>query len=200
MANKLRKTGPAIALGIVVAAILGGVLWRHSAMRASENVPSVALENSESGATSIARQDRLPATQGPAPPRQFSQAERFRLNAERKQRRKEMVERARASNAALIARHRAEQVDPRWAAATEARLQEAAKMSGFEEAVTPTSLEIDCKATTCKIDAGLATRSLGDDWAMFYMSSAGSNVKRAFTSVVTEPDGTSHVVIYAIAR
>jgi len=111
-----------------------------------------------------------------------------------------MSERVSASNAALIARHRAERVDPQWAAATEARLQEVAKMSGFDEHVTPTSLDIDCKATTCKVDAGLASRSLGDDWAMLYMSSVGSNMKRAYTSIVTEPDGTSHVVIYAIAR
>jgi hypothetical protein len=197
MASNLRKTGPVIALGIVVAAILAGALWRHSAMRSSENVPSVALEDGESGA----QQHRPPtASQAVAPPRQFSQADRLRLNAERKQKRKDMVERARASNAALIARHRAEKVDPQWAAATETRLQEVAKMSGFEEAVTPTSLDIDCRATTCKIDAGLASRSLGEDWAMLYMSSVGSNVKRAFTSVVTEPDGTSRVVIYAIAR
>jgi len=197
MANNLRKTGPVIALGIVVATILAGVLWRHSTMRSIENVPPVARENDESGSL---QHRPLASSQAIAPPRQFSQADRLRLNAERKQKRKDMVERARASNAALIARHRAEQVDPQWAAATEARLQEVAKMSGFEEAVTPTSLDIDCKATTCKIDAALASRTLGDDWAMFYMSSVGSNVKRAFTSVVTEPDGTSHVVIYAIAR
>ena len=196
MVSNLRKTGPVIALGIVVAAILGGVLWRHSAMRTIENVSPVALENSESGA----QQHRPPVTSQRIAPRQFSQADRLRLNAERKQRRKEMAERVRASNAALVARHRAEQVDPQWAAATEARLQEVAKMSGFEERVTPTSLDIDCKATTCKVDAGLASRSLGEDWAMLYMSSVGSNMKRAYTSVVTEPDGTSHVVIYAIAR
>ena len=202
MVRNLRKIGPVIALGMVIAMVLGGVLWRHSAMRAAEQVPSAALaKNGESGETSIVHPERPPVTtQGIAPRREFSQADRLRMGAERNKRRKDMLERVSASNAALVARHRAEQVDPQWAAATEARLQDVAKMSGLEESVRPTSLDIDCKATTCKVDAGLASRSLGEDWAMLYMSSVGSNMKRAYTSIVTEPDGTSHVVIYATAR
>lgn len=196
-----KKTGPAAALGLVVLVVVGGVLWRQSATRARVDAPSVSAGTTQPEATAVTGPQPGASSPRAAPRRRLSAEARRTFLAERASKRKAMSERVAGANTALAARHRAEQVDPQWAAGMETRLQEVSKMPGFKEpGVTPTTLDIDCKATTCKIDAGLASRSQGDDWALIYMSSVGSNIKRAYTSVITEPDGTAHVVIYAVAR
>jgi len=105
------------------------------------------------------------------------------------------------ASAALQSLYRSEPVDAAWAAGMETRLQKLAQDSASQPGgVTPTSLDIDCRRTTCKIDATHPDRVQGDDWAMMYMASVGSNFQRAFTRVVRNPDGTSSVIIYAVAK
>ncbi|MEP6634665.1 MAG: hypothetical protein ABJA62_10710 [Luteimonas sp.] len=200
--NKIsKKWTPAIALGVIAIVVLGGLVWRQALLRTNGPV-LVSAGTDESSQTAFASTSARPSNaRNLARRAPLSAMERLKINEERKRSRKAHTDKMLASVAALAAKQRAEPVDPKWAPAMETRLQDAVQQSQFKEAgAIPTSLEIDCKTTTCRIDAGLANRSSASDFAMLYMSGAGSNLKHAYSSVVTDPDGSSHVVIYGVGR
>lgn len=192
MATRTRKSFAPIALIVlVVALVAAGFWWRQSRPAAplATAIPAVGTD--------------APATASQAAPGRsivLRQANAQR-NQERGEIRKQAMAKRQAASDAMLQKHRTDPVDPKWAPAMEAKLQAVAKNSPLVAAdAVPTSLDIQCRSTTCTIEAGLPTRSQGEDFALIYMSSVGSNIKRAFSTNVVAPDGTSHIEIVAQSR
>jgi len=62
----------------------------------------------------------------------------------------------------------------------------------------PDDVAIDCRATTCRVVGEFAKRGDAEDWALFYVTSAGGNVlTQTRMAYVTRPDGSTEVRIYA---
>lgn len=62
----------------------------------------------------------------------------------------------------------------------------------------PDDVAIDCRATTCKVVGQFAKRGDAEDWALFYVTSAGGNVlTQTRMAYVPRPDGSTEVRIYA---
>ncbi len=62
----------------------------------------------------------------------------------------------------------------------------------------PDDVAIDCRATTCRVVGEFAKRGDAEDWALFYVTSAGGNVlTQTRMAYVTRPDGSTEVRIFA---
>jgi murein L,D-transpeptidase YcbB/YkuD len=193
------RTGPLILFAVVAVIIVSAVIWRYAGRQDevspsnSQLEPAPLQQNASLSGTSAS------ATTAAGPKTRQNASVGDRLRAASRKARSDGGQKTSNASAALQSLYRSEKVDPQWSAGMESRLQEVAGTFASEGA-TPTSLDIDCRSTTCKIDATHPDQTQSDDWAMMYMASVGSNVQRAFTRVVRNPDGTSSVVIYAVAR
>ena len=197
MPNRPSKFLPVAGFGVFLALIVAGLAWRQASM------PKAAP------ATAVAGEERLEdvpvAASAPRPglsPAKADASDRVeRFMASKRMERQASSDRMAAVTTSLANKHRNERVDPQWAGGMEAKLQGVAQDPAFAESgVKADSLDIDCKSSTCRIDAGLPSRGNAADWTTVFMSSVGPDIKRAYTSVVAAPDGTTRVVIYAEAR
>lgn len=199
MPNRPSKLLPVAGFAIFLALIVAGIAWRQAGMPQGPAALAAATAgearlNDVPAAASAARAAPSPARAAPS-----DRVERF-MSSKRIER-QASSDRMAAVTTSLANKHRNEPVDPQWAGGMEATLQGVAQNAAFAESgIKADSLDIDCKSSTCRIDAGLPSRGNAADWATVFMSSVGSDIKRAYTSVVAAPDGTTHVVIYAEAR
>ncbi|MBB6599244.1 hypothetical protein [Luteimonas sp. MC1825] len=167
----------------------------------NEPAPAIAADPA---ASDIAR--TVPAPGGP-PPRspvaaRASSGAQLAAHVERRaQRRDEHIARTAALKKQSAERFAAEQVDPAWAPQKEAELAGIAGQPGFATAgVKPTSLDMDCKSSMCRIDGQFASNGEAEDWILIYMSSVGSALPSSVVSRTQNPDGSTRVEIYGRAR
>lgn len=101
----------------------------------------------------------------------------------------------------IVGRYQSEPIDSVWASATR---QELAKysLSGQIRATNsePANLSIDCRRTTCRIDADFPNATAADDWSTLYLTGAGSRLPKASLEKSGNADGSVHLTIYALAR
>jgi len=197
----VNRRGPSGALGtlllvVAVGVIVGFTLYRTHArgdkVRSETNAPvaSEATSAAANEATVDVPVFRAPATPSTSSPRAKPDAARARLQA-----------RVDHTHALLASRFAAETVDRAWAAGTETTLttlatsdQIRAMDAGIEH------LDVDCRATMCRIGGDFDTITQGDDWFTLYMANVAANVPSASYKYDKNPDGTWHMTVYAIGR
>lgn len=186
----LKSIAPIALLALVVVLVAAGLWWRQSRTTTLVQQPLPAVAAAQPVAV-------LGTPPRPGASRQ-SPGERV---VDRKAQRERGMAKRQAAHDAMLRKHRSDPVDPRWAPQMEGKLESVATRIPLAAAdAVPTSLQIQCRTTTCTIDAALPTRSQGEDFAMLYMASVGSNIKRAYSTNVVGPDGKSHVMIVAQSR
>lgn len=98
-------------------------------------------------------------------------------------------------------RYASEQVDPSWAPEKERELTGLAGQEVFDLAgARPSSLDIDCRSSMCRINGQFESSSQAEDWILMYMSSVGSSMPNSVVSRRRNPDGSMAVEIYGRGR
>jgi len=101
---------------------------------------------------------------------------------------------------AYTRRYSGEQVDARWAGTTEAKLLTASKSEQITQLqAEPLALDVDCKATMCRIQADFRNRSSADDWFTLF-SMNGSDIPTTFYKYSVNADGSARMTIYGLVR
>lgn len=98
-------------------------------------------------------------------------------------------------------RYASEQVDPSWAPGKESELTGLAGQEAFDLAgARPSSLDIDCRSSMCRINGQFESSTQAEDWILMYMSSVGSRMPNSVVSRRRNPDGSMSVEIYGRGR
>jgi hypothetical protein len=101
----------------------------------------------------------------------------------------------------VVGRYESETIDSAWANATR---QELLKFSLSDQIRAtqsePSGLNIDCRRTTCRIEADFPSITAADDWSTLYLTDAGSRLPNASLQKSYNADGSVHLTIYALAR
>ncbi len=112
---------------------------------------------------------------------------------------RESQRKAKSQHLALQARFAAEHVDPGWAAAQHSTLLEASgagQIAGLH--AQPEHFDVDCKSTTCRVEADFFRHSAAQDWLTLFLMNAGASMYKETYAYSTNPDGTSRVTIYGV--
>lgn len=109
-------------------------------------------------------------------------------------------ERVRARHQEYARRYSEERADASWAGPHEARMLDASRSDQIAQLqAEPQALDIDCKASMCRVVADFATRSVAEDWFTLF-SIGGSGMPTASYEHSFNPDGTARVTIYGLMR
>lgn len=194
----MKKTAPLILVVAVVAAIaIGTVLVRKSATTADAPVEPAAIEE-------VAPRPASGQPVASRPPRQSMAQARDRIHetAERRnQAREEQARKTAELNRQAAETFRNEQVDPAWAPQKETELTDIAAIPAFETAgAVPTSMDIECKSSMCRLESSFENSGQAEDWILLYMSSVGGAMPNSLVSRTANPDGSTRVEIYGRAR
>src|SRR5688572_11551446 len=101
----------------------------------------------------------------------------------------------------LAARYRSEPRDATWAAAKErdllalTRLEQAERMNAM-----PSSIDIDCKTSSCRIAADFTSQASANDWLTVFTTSLGNSLPFGTTEQKTNPDGSVTIEIFGASR
>lgn len=113
---------------------------------------------------------------------------------------KEAQRKAENQHRALAARFAAEQVDARWAAAQQADILAASKAGQIAQLqAQPKQIDIDCKSSTCRIEADFPRRSVAEDWLTLFLMNMGTGMANATYEYSTNPDGSARLTVYGVS-
>lgn len=102
---------------------------------------------------------------------------------------------------ALASAWRSESADAAWAPAQEQAMRQVAALPAMGDAdVLPRDLAVQCKRTTCRLDASFDSSGQADDWVLLYMSSAGGVQQHAVVSRKPHADGSVAIQVHSKAR
>jgi len=191
---------PAIAVAIVIAIVVGALLYKHRGAEPSAPVAVVepaAIEIAD--AQPAATYSQLPAAGAPMAPtarqavegivaaRAKAQASHSRSNAHLRQ--------------AVGQAYAAEQRDSAWAAAKEDELRKILAGAGMAAAgVTADDLTMQCRSTLCETTAKFSAPGAAEDWVLAYMSSLGSAASSSVVSRAALAGGGTRLTILSKAR
>lgn len=196
--NRNSKTPLIVAAVLVAAVVVGTIAMRGRTDTARHEVvaPATAAETVQPAVTRGSPPPRARVARGATTEAQLAEHLERRTKG-----REEQIARTAAMKRQSAERFAAEQVDPAWAPQKEAELTGIANQPGFETAgVKPTSMDMDCKSSMCKIDGQFASNGEAEDWLLIYMSSVGSAMPKSVVSRTRNPDGSTRVEIYGRAR
>jgi hypothetical protein len=180
-----------VALGLIV----GVTWWRSRTVPvAADPAPSTDLAPSPQ-----ARASSRPARTGTSP--RLARAGDSR--ARRAQRRAAVQRIAAAGRNKIVGRYEGENIDSAWANATRQELMKPEYTASDQiRAVQaePANLAIDCRSTTCRINADFPNSVAADDWSTLYLTGVGDRLPNASMRKTRGADGSVHLEIYAIAR
>ena len=89
-----------------------------------------------------------------------------------------------------------ERVAPAWASAKEAVIREAntgeqiAQLQAF-----PRQLSVQCKSSTCRVEADFQTRTQAEDWLTLFSLGLGSQLPQTAFNRIVAPDGSVRIVL-----
>ena len=113
---------------------------------------------------------------------------------------KEAQRKAESQHLAFAARFAAEQVDARWAAAQQADILAASKAGQIAQLqAQPKQIDIDCKSSTCRVEADFARRSVAEDWLTLFLMNMGGGMANATYEYSTNPDGSARLTVYGVS-
>ena len=191
---------PAIAVAIVIAIVVGALLYKHRGAELS--APAAAIEPAAIDvvqATPATSFSQPPGTAAPMTPaarqavagivaaRATAQASKSRSNAQLRQ--------------AIGQAYAAEPRDSAWAAAKEDELRKILAGAGMAAAgVAADDLTMQCKSTLCETTAKFSEPGAAEDWVLAYMSSLGSAASSSVVSRVALAGGGTRLTILSKAR
>jgi hypothetical protein len=185
-----RRLIPVFALALIVAAMVGVTFSRNSGKQVS--APVTHTPNDE-GATSVPDTSIQQVAAPEFDPAAWKQ-ERDVIKAEQ-------ARKAQGERRELMQRYAGENLDPAWAAAKEATMLGASTSIQIEQLdAEPEALDINCKATMCRIEADFASSTLAQDWFTLFSTALGAEMPHASFQYSREVDGSVRVVVYGIAR
>ena len=115
--------------------------------------------------------------------------------------RREMQQQIERTQSAFSTRYANETVDPAWAAAKEATLDQQTVSTTIEQAgVVPENVAVDCKSTVCLVSADFGNRGDADAWFALYMNNVAAEVPYAVSQHVVNADGGITLKVYAVGR
>jgi len=189
---------PWLALLLVATLVVGATWWRS---RSDIPTTTNAVDASSAAATSSVIAVRTaPRPALPPPPLNPEQA-RARRDAQRTQRKANIDRIVAAGRKKIAGRYESEPIDSPWANATRQALMEYSLSDQIRATHSePSNLNIDCRRTTCRIDADFPNATAADDWSTLYLTGAGSRLPNASLQKSDNADGSVHLTIYALAR
>lgn len=187
-------------LVVLVAALIVSVTWWKIGTRASDAVSPAVMESRDAD-TGESPTDR-PSSVHSGLPASASVEELSRSNhlrhAQAQVKQAKLVE---AGRDKLVARYQNEKVDGGWATGREQSLVERAVSPQIHDlGAEPQNLTAHCRSSTCQLTADFPTRVAADDWFTLYLTSAGTDLFNASYQTSVNPDGTTHVEIYGLAK
>lgn len=191
---KHRWAWPAVSLLLVLFLIAGISLYRAST-RESTNPAASPTDVPER----VVAKDRAPATHAGASSHLSASPDALiaaNQRAESEQRAK--IEQAQQG---LAARYRSEPRDATWAAAKErdlltlTRLEQAGRMNAM-----PSSVDVDCKTSSCRIAADFTSQTSANDWLTVFTTSLGDSLPFGTTEQKTNPDGSVTIEIFGASH
>lgn len=187
---------PVVALVVVVALILGVTVLRRT--------PNIVTAAPVTGQDSIV--DTRPAPMASVSAQGIAndtlgKMDSSSANLLNGQDRARVKAEAEARQRAYAAQYAQESVDASWASAKEAKMLEASKSGEISQLnAEPGDLNIDCKTSLCKIQANFASHGQAEDWLTLFSTTLGGEMPKASFQYLSNPDGTTEVVIYGVSR
>jgi hypothetical protein len=97
----------------------------------------------------------------------------------------------------LVNLYRSEKTDPAWASAKERELLPLTQVAQIQQMnAVPEQLDIDCKASSCRIQADFDSSRAANDWATVFTASLGSSMPTGTVQQITNPDGSVTIEVY----
>ena len=185
---------------VVVAALIVSVTWWKISSRSSDAVSPETTELNpvdNSGPLPARRLTPRPTLPASASPEEMSRFNQMR-HRQALSKQKTLVDTGRNK---LVGRYQNEKVDGGWATAREQSLIEHAVSPQIHEmGAEPKNLTAHCRSSTCQLTADFPTRVAADDWFTLYLTNTGTDLFNASYQATYNPDGTTHVEIYGLAK
>jgi len=184
---------------VVVAALIVSVTWWKISTRSSGAVsPAVTdLPVDNSGPLPARRIAAHPTLPGSATPEEMSRFNGMR-HEQALAKKQKVVD---AGRNKLFTRYQAEKVDGGWATGREQSLIEHAVSPQIHDmGADPKNLTAHCRSSTCLLTADFPSRVAADDWFTLYLTNTGTDLFNASYQATVNPDGTTHVEIYGLAK
>lgn len=185
---------------VIVAALIGSVTWWKISTRSPVAVPSATAELTGAQMDEATDEARLAAHRNP--PISSSPAELSRFNHMRHE--QAVAKQAKVVDAGrnkLVARYQNEKIDGGWATAREQSLIAHAVNPQIQEmGADPKNLTAHCRSSTCQLSADFPSRVAADDWFTLYLTNTGTDLFNASYQTTINDDGTTHVVVYGLAK
>ena len=90
-----------------------------------------------------------------------------------------------------------ERTDPAWASRQTQALAAAARSPQMTQIGADIhDLQIDCRATVCRIGGSFASRTAADDWLMLYLPVAGANMPQSTYNLGRDASGRITLEMY----
>jgi hypothetical protein len=97
----------------------------------------------------------------------------------------------------LVRLYRSEKTDPAWAAAKERELLPLTQVTQIQQMnAVPKQLDIDCKTSSCRVQADFDSSGAANDWATVFTASLGTSMPTGTVQQVTNPDGSVTIEVY----
>lgn len=189
---------PWLALLLVATLVVGATWWRS---RSDIPTTTNAVDAPSAAATSSVIAVRTTSRPASPPLALNPEQARARRNARQTQRKANIDRIVAAGRKKIAGRYEAEPIDSPWANATRQELMEYSLSDQIRATHSePSNLNIDCRRTTCRIDADFPNATAADDWSTLYLTGAGSRLPNASLQKSDNADGSVHLTIYALAR
>lgn len=186
---------PWLALLTFAAGVIVGItFWR---MRAT---PTAVESEPPAQAVVVAPLGSRPGAHPPLPA--SPEEMRARTQARRARQRADIDRVVVAGRNKIVSRYEVESVDSVWANATRQDLMKPEyTVSDQIRAIhaEPSNLSVDCRSTTCLIEADFPDGSTADDWSSLYLPGVGARLPTASLNKSDNADGSVHLRIYATA-
>ncbi len=187
--------------GWIVAAIVAGCAlamyggWKLRDLQANDDVGRTA--NAESSELPTVGTGLGPRGSAGLSQRLESRTERAaRIAAARDAQRDQTRAVVAAGKQNLESAFRSEKTNPTWARGKELELERYVVNPQMDSLnAIPTEFDVECKSSTCRIEAEFASPSAADDWATLYLTNNGGLLPRSTLSKVRQPDGTVKLVM-----
>ncbi|MBC7988934.1 MAG: hypothetical protein H7Y19_05055 [Luteimonas sp.] len=194
-----KRRWPFWASAVVIAALVAAALvWTRLAAKAESDATAQRLQRIEQVQQDQSRQLEALLQQRPMRRSAAAQLPSARGAADRSMPRDAAPE---AIARQLDAQHRAERVDRAWSAQAENELTRLARGDWVAEAGGgPTEFAVDCRSTSCRVDAQFVRQSQAYDWGELFLTQAGGTIYRSQIVVIPRAEGGAQLQVYSTRK
>lgn len=197
----MKKISPIAWAAIVVLAIVSLSLWtvrtRNSGQQNDGESISPTAAELRAESVSVDNTRRKPNRADPAGTMTATEM----IVAQKAAQQHESQKVVEAGRNKLSAQYQSERVQGSWAVAMEQTLERLSTTPQIEELnAKPTSIDVNCRTSVCRITAEFPSKLAADDWFTLYSLNAGPQMPNVSYNQTFNPDGTAHVEIFGLAR